>query len=286
MNHQAYSLQVIPLIITCPFFFYKSLTSNIKSKGLPPNDMHSSPKSNVGRYPSQSETILWAKNTLGIEISQTQVSKWSSDRFKHLAAPQDKSLTTYTSTPKRRRERNLHNLELALYTWLKQYETRALITGPVHGTVVPTVTEASLATSCTEAELVPLAERVASQRGIQNIPSINDFVTPTSEEVFDDINTLEELYLEEIAELFDSEILIENDEEDFEELGSGADSKKVDMDETIAATKLLLKWLELSGDGDGAKHLTYTRDLRQLQIRQEDSRKQTTITSFFSVDEG
>ncbi|KAI0993751.1 hypothetical protein K3495_g14434 [Podosphaera aphanis] len=85
----------------------------------------------TGKKPSQSETILWAKDTLGIEISQPQVSKWSSDRFKHLAAPQDKSLTTYTSTPKRRRERNLHNLELALYTWLKQYETRTLITGNV-----------------------------------------------------------------------------------------------------------------------------------------------------------
>ncbi|KAI0994333.1 hypothetical protein K3495_g13849 [Podosphaera aphanis] len=105
--------------------------------------MRSSPKSNVGSYviflhtanasigpkPSQSETTLWAKNTLGIETSQPQVSNWSSDRFKHLAAPQDKSLTTYTSTPKRRRERNLHNLELALYTWLKQYETRTPITG-------------------------------------------------------------------------------------------------------------------------------------------------------------
>ncbi|KAI0998912.1 hypothetical protein K3495_g9285 [Podosphaera aphanis] len=82
-----------------------------------------------GKKPSQSETILWAKNTLGIEISQPQVYKWSSDQFKHLAAPQDKSLTTYTSTPKRRRESNLHNLELALYTWIKQYETRAPITG-------------------------------------------------------------------------------------------------------------------------------------------------------------
>ncbi|KAI0991231.1 hypothetical protein K3495_g16956, partial [Podosphaera aphanis] len=60
-----------------------------------------------------------------------------------------------------------------------------------------------------------------------------DFVTPTSEEFFDEINTSEELYLEEIAELFDSEILIENDEEDFEELGSGADFEKVDLDEAI-----------------------------------------------------
>ncbi|KAI1004262.1 hypothetical protein K3495_g3948 [Podosphaera aphanis] len=142
---------------------------------------------------------------------------------------------------------------------------------PVHGTVVSTVTEASIATQCTEAELASLAERVASQRGIQNISLINNFATPTSEEVFDDINTSEELYLEEIAELFDS---------------SGADLKKVDLDEAIAATKLLLKWQEQSGDGDGAKHLSYTRDLRQLQIRQENSRKQRTITSFFSVKEG
>ncbi|KAI0997607.1 hypothetical protein K3495_g10579 [Podosphaera aphanis] len=76
-------------------------------------------KHSTGKKPSQSELIIWAKNTLGIEISQPQVSKWSSDRFKHLAAPQDKSLTTYTSTPKRRSERNLHNLELTLYTWMK-----------------------------------------------------------------------------------------------------------------------------------------------------------------------
>ncbi|KAI0993750.1 hypothetical protein K3495_g14433 [Podosphaera aphanis] len=166
--------------------------------------------------------------------------------------------------------------------WIKS----GLMSSPVHGTVVRTVTEASLATPFTEAELVSLAERVAWQRGIQNIPSINDFVTPTSEEVFNDINTSEELYLEEIAELFDNEIQIENDVEDFEELCSGADFNKVDLDEAIAATKLLLKWQEQSGDGDGAKPLAYTRDLRLLQNRQENSRKQTTITSFFSVDEG
>ncbi|KAI0996138.1 hypothetical protein K3495_g12044 [Podosphaera aphanis] len=145
--------------------------------------------------------------------------------------------------------------------WIK-----SALLSPVHGTVVSTVTEASLATQCTEAELVSLAKRVASQRGIQNISSINDFVTPTTE-------------------LFDSNIQIEIDE-DFKGLGSGADFKKIDLDEAIAATKLLLKWQEQSGDGDGAKHLAYTRDLRQLQIRQENSREQTTITSFFSVDEG
>ncbi|KAI0997609.1 hypothetical protein K3495_g10580 [Podosphaera aphanis] len=169
--------------------------------------------------------------------------------------------------------------------YLKWYDME-MAGRPIHGTVVPTVTEASSATSCTEAKLVSLAKRVASQHGIQNIPSINDFVSPTSEEVFDDINTSEELYLEEIAELFNSNIRIENDEEDFEELGSGADFMEVDLDEAIAATKLLLKRQEQSGYGDGAKHLAYTRDLGQLQIRQENSRKQTTTTSFFSVDEG
>ncbi|KAI1007535.1 hypothetical protein K3495_g686 [Podosphaera aphanis] len=83
----------------------------------------------TGKKRSQSETMIWAKNILGIYIFQPQVFKWSSDRFKHLAAPQDNSLTTYTSAPKHRRERNLHNLELALYTWMKQYETRAPIAG-------------------------------------------------------------------------------------------------------------------------------------------------------------
>ncbi|KAI0994421.1 hypothetical protein K3495_g13761 [Podosphaera aphanis] len=184
----------------------------------------------------------------------------------------------------------LKTMRWGFVSWHFDYYCQRLHPGPVHGTVVPTIIEASLATPCTEAEFVSLAERVASQRGIQNISSINDFVTPTSEEVFDDINTSEELYLEEIAELFDSEIQIENDEEDFEELGSGADFRKVDLDEAIAATKLLLKWQEQSGDGDGdgdgAKHLAYSRDLRQLQIRQENPRKQITITSFFSVDEG
>ena len=58
------------------------------------------------------------------------------------------------------------------------------------------------------------------------------------------------------------------------------------MDEAIAATKLLLKWQKQSGDGDSAKYLAYTRDLKQLQIRQENSRKRRTITSFFSVEEG
>ncbi|KAI1000011.1 hypothetical protein K3495_g8190 [Podosphaera aphanis] len=127
---------------------------------------------------------------------------------------------------------------------MKQYETRTPITGPVYGTVVPTDTETSIATQCTKAELVSLAGKFASQRGIQNIPSINDFVTPTSVDVFDDINTSEELCLEEIAVFFDSNIQTENDEEDFEEIGSGADLKKVDLDEAIAATKLLLKWQE------------------------------------------
>ncbi|KAI1001616.1 hypothetical protein K3495_g6586 [Podosphaera aphanis] len=107
--------------------------------------MRSSPKSNVRRYigsfifytanastgkkPSLVETIICAKNTIGNEISQPQVSKWSSDRVKHLDAPQEKSFPTYTTTPKRHRERNLHNLELALYTWMKQYETRVPTTG-------------------------------------------------------------------------------------------------------------------------------------------------------------
>ncbi|KAI0991488.1 hypothetical protein K3495_g16699, partial [Podosphaera aphanis] len=38
-----------------------------------------------------------------------------------------------------------------------------------------------------------------------NIPAINDFVSPSSEEVPDDFNTLEEQFLEEMAELFDTE---------------------------------------------------------------------------------
>ncbi|KAI1005350.1 hypothetical protein K3495_g2871 [Podosphaera aphanis] len=118
---------------------------------------------------------------------------------------------------------------------------------PVHGTIVPTAVESSLATSCTEAELVSLAEKVASQRGIQNIPSINDFLTSSSEEVFDNLTTSEEQYLEEVAGLFDgtSNIQNENDkEEDVELSGSGAEFKEVDLNEATAAMKLLIKWQE------------------------------------------
>ncbi|KAI0995142.1 hypothetical protein K3495_g13039 [Podosphaera aphanis] len=83
-----------------PFVFYRSLTPELSRNAFLQTvcAVLRRPTSE-GKKPSQSETTLCAKNTLGIETSQPQVSKWSSDRVKHLAAPQEKSLTTYTPTP-------------------------------------------------------------------------------------------------------------------------------------------------------------------------------------------
>ena len=68
------------------------------------------------------------------------------------------------------------------------------------------VIEPSSSSFTNEAELVTLAQTVAWQRGIivDSIPAINDFMSPSSEEVLDDVNTLEEQFLEKMAELFDT----------------------------------------------------------------------------------
>ncbi|KAI0999334.1 hypothetical protein K3495_g8861 [Podosphaera aphanis] len=105
---------------------------DVAGKGVPVAFMITSSEAQgplASKKSCQAETIFFAENTLGIEISQPQVSKRSSDWFDHLDAPQDKSFPSCILTPNRDRERNLHNLELALYTWMKQYETRVAITG-------------------------------------------------------------------------------------------------------------------------------------------------------------
>ncbi|KAI1005335.1 hypothetical protein K3495_g2891 [Podosphaera aphanis] len=89
-----------------------------------------------------------------------------------------------------------------------------------------------------------------------------------------------------MAELFDTENCDENDEEDAEGLDSSANFKKVKLHEAIAARKIMIKWEEQSGDGDGDELLFLDRGLRTLLKRQQNSRKQTTLTSFFSTDQG
>ena len=68
------------------------------------------------------------------------------------------------------------------------------------------VIEPSSSSFTNEAELVTLAQTDAWQHGISvdSIPAINDFMSPRSEEVLDDVNTLEEQFLEKMAELFDN----------------------------------------------------------------------------------
>ncbi|KAI0994130.1 hypothetical protein K3495_g14053 [Podosphaera aphanis] len=79
----------------------------------------------TGEKPSQTDTIDWAKETLGINVSQSQISKWASNLFKHLGETQNQSLPT----SKRHYKRNLYDLELALYFRMKYYETRVPIIG-------------------------------------------------------------------------------------------------------------------------------------------------------------
>ena len=68
------------------------------------------------------------------------------------------------------------------------------------------VIEPSSSSFTNEAELVTLAQTDAWQRGISvdSNPAINYFMSPSSEEVLDDVNTLEEQFLEKMAELFDT----------------------------------------------------------------------------------
>ncbi|KAI0995681.1 hypothetical protein K3495_g12499 [Podosphaera aphanis] len=90
-----------------------------------------------------------------------------------------------------------------------------------------------------------------------------------------------------MAELFDTENCDENDE-DAEEDAKGPDSsgnfKKVELHEAMAARKVMIKWEEQSGDGD--ELLFLNRGLRTLLKRQQNSRKQTTLPTFFSTDRG
>ena len=150
------------------------------------------------------------------------------------------------------------------------------------------VIEPSSSSFTNEAELITLAQIVAWQRGIivDSIPAINDFVIPSGEEVLDDVNTLEEKFLEKMAELFDTGNCDENDEEDSEGLDSSANFKKVELHKAIAARKVMIKREEQSGDGDGDELIFLNRGLRTLLKRQQNSRKQTTISSFFSNDQG
>ncbi|KAI0994099.1 hypothetical protein K3495_g14085 [Podosphaera aphanis] len=79
----------------------------------------------TGEKPSQADIIDWAKETLGINVSRSQISKWASNIFKHLDETQNQSFPT----SKRHYQRVLYDLELALYYWMKHYKTRVPITG-------------------------------------------------------------------------------------------------------------------------------------------------------------
>ncbi|KAI1006842.1 hypothetical protein K3495_g1375 [Podosphaera aphanis] len=98
--------------------FLALFPTNINSQ-VPP---YCPPRS--GQKSSQADTIDWAKVTLGINVSQSQISKWASNLFKHLDETQNLSLPTST----RHYKRDLYDLELALYSWMKHYETRVPIT--------------------------------------------------------------------------------------------------------------------------------------------------------------
>jgi len=76
-----------------------------------------------GKPPTQSDCVLFARNELGIEINQSMVSKWTSDKFTYLDGPSTLSSKT-KALPDRVRHRNrpYDRLEIALYEWIKRLE--------------------------------------------------------------------------------------------------------------------------------------------------------------------
>jgi Tc5 transposase DNA-binding domain/Fission yeast centromere protein N-terminal domain len=74
---------------------------------------------------SQKEIIRWAKDEHGIEVRQNTVSLWLSDKYLHL----DENDHSRNPLAKRRRERPLHTLEMALYEWTKRMERKITISG-------------------------------------------------------------------------------------------------------------------------------------------------------------
>ena len=83
-----------------------------------------------GKKPSQGDAVLWAKSQLGIDIDQSTVSRWASDKFLRLDAPLVAHSNLSRSTDRRRaRERAFDVLELALYEWVKKMEDKISISG-------------------------------------------------------------------------------------------------------------------------------------------------------------
>lgn len=91
---------------------------------------YNNPDGFKGHKPSQADAITWARETLDITINQSQVSKWTSDKFKHLDTASTRAPKA-AAEKKRRRERSYHSLELALFTWMRRMEVDYPITGAI-----------------------------------------------------------------------------------------------------------------------------------------------------------
>lgn len=72
-----------------------------------------------GQTPSQSDIVTHAKNALNLDIDQSLVSKWLSEKNAKL---DDTPASSKTQLSFRTRQRPLDVLEKALYEWTCRYE--------------------------------------------------------------------------------------------------------------------------------------------------------------------
>ena len=126
-------------------------------------------------------------------------------------------------------------------------------------------------------EIASLLRTVATQRTIQIIPSIDEFLEPDGERVYDDEEAVDEQVLADIIEAYDDE-----EQEDTEGEDPDLNFKKITLDEMIAAQAIAIQWEEQNGDGDGNELLALERKMAKLQLQKSSQKgKQTPITQWF-----
>jgi hypothetical protein len=118
-----------------------------------------------------------------------------------------------------------------------------------------------------------LFKRVAAQRGIQFIPSMDKFITPIAEVVEDDDIKIKE----QILAAYNNE----------EEAADGENSEeqliaKVTLKQAIEAMKIRILYEEQHGDSESDKLWQLERDIRQLAIQKGAiNTKQSSLMAYF-----
>ena len=118
-----------------------------------------------------------------------------------------------------------------------------------------------------------LLRRVAEQRGIQSIPSVDEFIAPIAEVVED--NNIE--IKEQILAAYNNE----------EEAADGEDGDKepvakVTLEQAIEAIKIRILYEEQHSDGESDKLWQLERDIRQLAMQKgATNTKQSSLMAYF-----